>query len=70
LSRSSRYATGAFFVALGVFSKFYFSATIIDDSRTYGAIGAVFSIMTWFVAIAAVVIMGAVTGAVWQDRGH
>jgi hypothetical protein len=26
--------------------------------------------MTWFVAIAAVVIMGAVTGAVWQDRGH
>jgi membrane protein len=60
--------TGAFYVGLGVFSKFYFSSTIISDSRTYGTIGAVFSILTWFVAIGAVIILGAVGGVVWEDR--
>ena len=60
--------TGAFYVGLGVFSKFYFSSTIISDSRTYGTIGAVFGILTWFVAIGAVIILGAVGGVVWADR--
>jgi membrane protein len=61
-------ATGVFFAGLGIFSKFYFSSTIISDSRTFGAIGAVFGILTWFVAIGAVLILGAVAGAVWHDR--
>ena len=61
-------ATGAFFVGLGVFSKFYFSSTIISDSRTYGAIGAIFGILTWLIAIAAVIILGAVAGVVWDSR--
>jgi membrane protein len=65
----SAIATGVFFAGLGVFSKFYFSSTIVSDSKTYGAIGAVFGIMTWFVAIGAVLILGAVAGAVWEDRG-
>jgi membrane protein len=60
--------TGIFFGALGVFSKFYFSDTIISDSKTYGTIGAIFGIMTWFIAIGAVIILGAVAGAVWEDR--
>jgi membrane protein len=60
--------TGAFYVGLGVFSKFYFSSTIISDSKTYGTIGAVFGILTWFVAIGAVIILGAVGGVVWEDR--
>ena len=60
--------TGVFFAGLGVFSMFYFSSTIISDSRTYGAIGAVFSILTWFIAIGAVIILGAVAGAVWEHR--
>jgi membrane protein len=64
----SAIATGAFFTGLGVFSKFYFSATIISDSRTYGTIGAVFGILTWLIAIGAVIILGAVAGAVWEDR--
>jgi membrane protein len=64
----SAIATGLFFTGLGVFSKFYFSSTIISDSRTYGTIGAVFGIMTWFVAIGAVIILGAVVGVVWEDR--
>jgi membrane protein len=60
--------TGVFFAGLGVFSRFYFSSTIISDSRTYGTIGAVFSILTWFIAIGAVIILGAVAGVVWEDR--
>jgi membrane protein len=60
--------TGVFYGGLGVFSKFYFSETIISDSKTYGAIGAIFGIMTWFIAIGAVIILGAVAGAVWEDR--
>jgi len=64
----SAIATGVFFAGLGVFSKFYFSSTIISDSRTYGTIGAVFGILTWLIAIGAVIILGAVAGVVWQDR--
>ena len=60
--------TGVFYGGLGFFSKFYFSETIISDSKTYGTIGAIFGIMTWFIAIGAVIILGAVAGAVWKDR--
>jgi membrane protein len=62
--------TGVLYGGLGEFSKFYFSSTIISDSKTYGTIGAIFSIMTWFIAIGAVIILGAVAGAVWADRGN
>jgi membrane protein len=64
----SAVATGIFFAGLGVFSSFYFSSTLISDSHTYGAIGAVFTLATWMIAIGAVIILGAVAGAVWQDR--
>jgi len=62
--------TGVFYGGLGVFSKFYFSEAIISDSKTYGTIGAIFGIMTWFIAIGAVIILGAVAGAVWEGRGN
>jgi membrane protein len=64
----SAIVTGVFYGGLGVFSKFYFSETIVSDSKTYGTIGAIFGIMTWFIAIGAVIILGAVAGAVWEDR--
>ena len=64
----SAFITGVFYGGLGVFSRFYFSGTIVSDSRTYGAIGAILGIMTWFIAIGAVIILGAVAGVVWQDR--
>ena len=60
--------TGVFYGGLDVFSRFYFSSTIISDSKTYGTIGAIFGIMTWFIAIGAVIILGAVAGAAWDDR--
>jgi membrane protein len=60
--------TGIFYGGLGVFSRFYFSETIISDSKTYGTIGAIFGIVTWLIAIGAVIILGAVAGTVWEDR--
>jgi membrane protein len=64
----SAIATAIFFAGLGIFSRIYFSATIISDSKTYGTIGAVFSIMSWLIAIGAVIILGAVAGTVWASR--
>jgi membrane protein len=64
----SAIVTGIFYGGLGAFSRFYFSGTIISDSKTYGTIGAIFGIMTWFIAIGAVIILGAVAGAVWEGR--
>jgi membrane protein len=64
----SAVATGIFFAGLGVFSSLYFSSTMISDSRTYGAIGAVLTITTWLIAVGAVIILGAVAGTVWQER--
>jgi membrane protein len=64
----SAVVTGIFYGGLGVFSRFYFSDTIISDSKTYGTIGAIFGIMTWLIAIGAVIILGAVAGAVWEER--
>jgi membrane protein len=61
-------ATGLFWVGLGVFAAFYFSSTIVDDSKTYGPIGVTFTLVTWFIAIGAVLTLGAVVGEVWQRR--
>lgn len=60
--------TAVFWLGLGVFSHFYFSSTIISDSKLYGTIGVVFSLVTWFIAVGAVLMLGAVVGAVWQKR--
>ena len=61
-------ATALFWVGLGVFAAFYFSSTIVDDSKTYGTIGVTFTLVTWFIAVGAVIDLGAVVGAVWQRR--
>lgn len=61
-------ATGLLWIGLGVFAAFYFSSTIVSDSRTYGTIGVTFTLVTWFIAIGAVLTLGAVAGAVWQRR--
>jgi membrane protein len=63
----SALATGICAAGLSLFSKLYFSSSIISDDRTYGPIGAVFSIMTWLIAIGAVLLLGAVAGRAWQE---
>jgi membrane protein len=60
--------TSAFWLGLGVFAAFYFSSSIVSDSKTYGPIGVTFTLVTWFIAMGAVVTLGAVFGAVWQRR--
>jgi membrane protein len=61
-------ATGVFWVGLGAFASIYFSSTLVSDSQLYGAIGVVFTFITWFIAIGAVIILGAVAGHVWVIR--
>jgi membrane protein len=66
--RPAAIATAIFWVGLGVFAAFYFSSTLVSDSKTYGTIGVVFTLVTWFIAMGAVLTLGAVVGAVWQRR--
>jgi membrane protein len=61
-------ATAVLWEGLALFSAAYFSSAIVSDSRLYGTIGVVFSLLTWFIAIGAVVVLGAVGGLVWEER--
>ena len=60
--------TALFWIGLELFSSAYFSAAIISDSRLYGTIGVVFTLLTWFIAIGAVIMLGAVAGTTWDQR--
>ena len=60
--------TGVFWMGLELVSAAYFSSAIVSDSRLYGTIGVVFSLMIWFIAIGAVIVLGAVAGATWNLR--
>lgn len=60
--------TALCWIGLELFSAAYFSPAIISDSRLYGTIGVVFSLMIWFTAIGAVIVLGAVAGATWNRR--
>jgi membrane protein len=55
-------------IGLGLFSAVYFSSEIISDSRLYGTIGVLFTLLTWFIAIGAVIVLGAVGGTTWDQR--
>jgi membrane protein len=55
--------TGLFWALLSVFSSLYFSSTVIDDSKTYGTIGVVFTFLSWFIPIGFVIVLGAAVGA-------
>lgn len=60
--------SGVLWIAFGLFSSAYFSSTVVDDSKTYGTIGVVFSLLTWFIVIGYVIVIGGALGAVWQQR--
>jgi membrane protein len=60
--------TALLWLALALLSPIYFSATVVDDSKTYGTIGVVFSFLTWFILIGGVIVLGAVLGVVLQRR--
>jgi membrane protein len=60
--------TGLFWIGLGWFASIYFSSTILADSRLYGTVGVIFSLLTWFIGIAAVIVLGALVGVMWDER--
>jgi membrane protein len=62
------FVTALLWVGLASFSSAYFSSVVIDDTRTYGTIGVVFTFLTWFILIGSVIVLGAAGGAVWQQR--
>jgi membrane protein len=64
----SALATALLWVVVAMLSSAYFSTMVIDDSKTYGSIGVVFSFLTWFILIASVIVLGAALGAVWLNR--
>jgi membrane protein len=55
-------------VGLAIVSSVYFSSAVITEHRLFGTIGVVFVLLTWFIAVGAIVVLGAVLGAVWQRR--
>lgn len=47
-----------------------FSSDVVSDSKKYGPVGVVFALMSFFIAIGVVIILGAMFGVVWQERKH
>jgi membrane protein len=62
--------SGVLWFGFGLFSSVYFSPVVISDSHTYGTIGVVFGLLTWFFLIGGVVVLGAVLGAAWQAHAE
>jgi membrane protein len=60
--------TGLFWLGFALFSSLYFSSALISEHKLYGTLGVVFILMTWFIAIGAIIVLGAACGAVWQER--
>jgi membrane protein len=60
--------TALLWIGLELFSSAYFSSQIVSDSSLYGTIGVVFSLLTWFIAIGAVIVLGTAAGATWEER--
>jgi membrane protein len=61
-------ATAICWVGMETVFSFIFSNTVISDNQKYGAIGVVFALMSWLIAIGIVIILGAIVGVVWQER--
>jgi membrane protein len=55
-------------LVLAFFSSAYFSSVVLDDTKTYGTIGVVFTLLTWFILIGSVIVLGVAFGTVWQQR--
>lgn len=60
--------TALLWLGLAFFSSQYFSSVIISDSKQFGTIGVVFTLLTWFILIGFVFVLGAAGGAVWRGR--
>ena len=61
-------ATGVCWFGMTVMFRLTMSSTITSNYRTYGAIGVVFALMSFLVAVSVVLILGAIFGVVWRER--
>ena len=59
--------TGLLWIGLELFAAVYFSGRSFPIASLYGPVGVVFSLMVWFIAIGAVIVLGAAAGAVWAE---
>lgn len=64
----SAVATGICWLGMDVVFRTTMSGTITSDYTKYGPIGVVFAIMSFLIATGVVVMLGAVAGALWQER--
>jgi membrane protein len=62
-------ATGAFWLGMYAVFSIIFSGMVISYDQKYGAIGVVFGLMSFFIAVGVVITLGAAVGLMWQDRG-
>jgi membrane protein len=62
-------ATAICWLGMEVVFSIIFSNEVITDDKKYGPIGVVFVLMSWLIAIGVVIILGAVAGVVWRERG-
>ncbi|MFF8513327.1 YhjD/YihY/BrkB family envelope integrity protein [Streptomyces sp. NPDC015492] len=62
-------ATGILWMLMLVVFHFMFSGMVTEYDKKYGPIGVVFALMSFFIAIGVVIILGAATGMMWQERG-
>jgi membrane protein len=62
-------ATAVFWVGMEAVFAVVFSGMVISNDEKYGPIGIMFSLLSWLIAIGVVIILGAVAGIVWHERG-
>jgi membrane protein len=62
-------ATGLFWLGMYAVFSVIFSGMVISYDQKYGAIGVVFGLMSFFIAVGVVITLGAAVGLMWQDRG-
>ena len=62
-------ATGLFWLGMEIVFRLIMPGMVISEDKEYGPIGIIFAIMSYLIAIGVVIILGAVVGLVWQERG-
>lgn len=65
----SAVATGLCWLGMVAVFSATFSGMVISSYDRYGPIGIVFDLLSYALAVGVVIILGAVTGLVWQERG-
>lgn len=63
----SAIATGVCWLGMVVVFSLIFSETVTTNYNKYGAVGVTFGLMSYFIAIGVVIILGAVLGVFWRE---